>query len=53
MCREILIFNAKAFIYSWTSVIRPPVIRISLLSGCDLAMYTVYFSFISHKLLLK
>ena len=29
--------------YSWTSVIRPSVIRISLLSGHDLAVYIVYF----------
>ena len=33
--------------YSWTSVIRPPVIWISLLSGCDLAVYTVCLSLIS------
>ena len=38
-------------IYRWTSVIRPPVIRISLLSGCDLAVYIMYFSFISTFLL--
>ena len=29
--------------YSWTSVIQPSVIRISLLSGHDLAVYIVYF----------
>ena len=31
-------------LYSWTSVIWPPVIRISLLSGHDHGVYTVYFS---------
>ena len=39
--------------YSWTSVIRPPVIRIPLLSGRDLAMCTVYFDSFHHKILLK
>ena len=29
----------KKKLYSWTSVIRPSVIRISLLSGHDLAVY--------------
>ena len=29
--------------YSWTSFIPPSVIRISLLSGHDLAVYIVYF----------
>ena len=29
--------------YSWTSVIQPSVVRISLLSGHDLAVYFVYF----------
>ena len=39
--------STKCFRYSWTSVIRLPDIWISLLSGCHLAVYTVYFSFIS------
>ena len=33
--------------YSQTLVIRPPVIRIALLSGHDLTVYIVNFSFIS------
>ena len=31
------------FLYSWTSVIWQSVIRTSLLSGCHLAVYIVYF----------
>ena len=36
-------------LYSWTSVIRPTDIQISLLSSCNLVVYVVYFSFISTK----
>ena len=47
-----------AYIYSWTSVIRPPVTRISLLmlSSCDLAVYTIILSIFHsfpYKILLK
>ena len=38
--------------YSCTLVIWSPVIRISLLSGCNLAVYTIFHSF-PYKILLK
>ena len=52
---NLLIYNHQTSrYYSWTSFIRPPVIWISVLSGCDLAVYTVYiFHSFPHKLLLK
>ena len=37
--RRLLIIDERSHDYSWTSVIRPSVIRISLLSGHDLAVY--------------
>ena len=37
-CTQTINFHQKIN-YSWTSVIRPSVIRISLLSGHDLAVY--------------
>ena len=37
------------YIYSWTSVIRPPVIWISILSSCDLTVVKIQFYLILYQ----
>ena len=39
--QQFAIVGLHYFLYRWTSVIRPSIIQISLLSGQDLALYQV------------